>query len=85
MKTFGAILRKSDQKCNENYWGFHSKWMTFRDLAQVNLSLGKSALWTMEKRCCENLINTVVYEDLWGHFPKSDEKYQENHWFFTPN
>ena len=67
MKTFGAILRKSAKKYQEHHWGFHSELMTFRDLREVNFSLGKSAFRKMEKRCCENLINTGVYEDFWSH------------------
>ena len=69
MKTFGAILRKSAQKYQEYHWFFHSKFMTFRDLREVNFSLGKSAFREMKKPSSENLINTGVYQDFWGHFP----------------
>ena len=43
---------------------FQSKWMTLRDLRQVNFSLGKSAFREMTKMRFENLINTVVYLDF---------------------
>ena len=49
MKTFGAILRKGDKKCQENRWVFNSNLTTFRDLAQVNLSLAKTAFRKMKK------------------------------------
>ena len=42
--------------------------MRFRDLAKVNFPLGKTAFQKVEKMCCENIINTGVYEDFWTHF-----------------
>ena len=75
MKTFGAIWRKSGKKHQENHWVFHSNLTTFRNLAQVNFSLGKTAFRKMKKWSCENLINLGVYWWFWEHFcgmvPKS--------------
>ena len=55
MKTFGAILRKGDQKYQENYWVFHSKLMTFRDLRGIDFSNRKTATCDIEKSCSKTL------------------------------
>ena len=55
MKTFGAILRKSAQKYQENHWGFHSKLMTFRDLRGIDFSNGKTAICDIGKSCSKTL------------------------------
>ena len=70
MKTFGAILRKSAQKYQENYWVFHSKLTTFRDLRGSDFSNGKTAICDIEKSCSQYIIKTVVYEDFWDRFAK---------------
>ena len=52
---FGAILRQGDKKYQENHWVFYSKQMTFRDLRELNFSLGKSAFREMKKRVPKTL------------------------------
>ena len=72
--TFGAILHKGDKKYQENHWGFHSNLTTFRDLAEVNFPLGKTAFQKMKETSSENPMNTGVYEDFWGHFAERWQK-----------
>ena len=84
-KTFGGILRQCDENHPEKHWVFHSNLMTFHDLAQVNFSLGETAIQKIENWSRETLINTVVYEDFWRHFAKNDKNHPEKHWVFHSN
>ena len=60
LRLLGPLCEKVTKGIKKTI-GFHSKLMTFRDLRQVNFSLGKSAIRKTEKGSCENLINTIVY------------------------
>ena len=52
---------KMDKKHSENHYVSQSILTTFRDLAKVDFSVGKTALQKNVKSSCANLINTVVY------------------------
>ena len=60
-EDFWCLFGKMDQKHSENHYVSQSILITFRDLAKVDFSVGKTAFQKTVKSSCENLINTVVY------------------------
>ena len=74
MMTFWCLFGKMDKKHSKNHYVSQSILTTFRDIAKVDFSLGKTAFQKNGKSSCENLINTVVYEDFWMPFRQNGQK-----------
>ena len=68
MKTFGCNLRKSYKKPPRKALGFSVKPNVIPRHRKKQLPLGETAFQKLSKGSCENLINTVVSEDLWMPF-----------------
>ena len=79
MKTFGRIFAKWLQNHPQKHYVSQSKLITFRDIAKVDFSNGKTSICDIEKDHSENITNTVVYYDLWMHFREKCQKGAQNH------
>ena len=62
MKSFRCLFGKMNKNHSKNHYVSQSILTTFRDLAEVDFPVGKTAFQKNEKSSCANLISTVVYD-----------------------
>ena len=70
MKTFWALLRKVLKMTSKSITFLSQTWCDSAPSEKATFPMGKQHCTTMTKGSCENLTNTVVYEDFWRNFAK---------------
>ena len=83
MKTFGGILRKGDANDIKKHWVSQSNVIRLRDIGKSNYSNGKIAFRKLQELSCANLINSVVYEDVWSTFTINGKTIPKSIWFLS--